>query len=1157
MKKTEKGKSSRTMHLAIKYLLMVKFILIFLFATALQSFGNGYGQGKIQLKLNNVEIKQVLKALEAQGEYRFVYKDQILPKGYKVTIDVDNATIQEVMDKVLENTSLGYRQLSEQLIVITKIGTDVNAPFVKAVSGKVVNEQGIPLAGVTVKEKGTTNGTSTKEDGTFSLTVADGASLEISIIGYSSQTVDVGSQTNIIIRLAAQVNKLDEVVVIGYGVQKKSVVTGAISSVKAGDIDNQPIARVEQFLQGRASGLTIAASSGQPGSASTLRVRGTTSINNSDPLYVVDGIPVDIGGIDYLNPSDIESIEVLKDAASAAIYGTRAASGVILVTTKKGKAGRSVMVYNGYYGTQASAHKLDLLDATQYVTLRNEASLAGGGGLIFSNPASLGKGTDWQSLIFNKSAKIQDHELSISGGNDKSTFYTSFGYFEQEGIIATDISKYKRLNFRFNGTHKINNWLTVGSNLGYSHIKGVGIGGLNTEYGGILSSVVNLDPVTKAVITDPSEANAAPYLATNNNSSASSVRAGKPDGQGIVRDANGNPYGISSYVAQEMSNPLAYIKTHLGNFGWSDNLVGNAFLEVEPIKGFKVRTNLGAKYAFYGSESFNPYYFYNTVNLNKDHNSFYSESNRSLNYTWENTASYTHAFGKHQVTALIGTGAYVDNFSNRRQGTTIYDFPVNSFSEASNLHYDLPDSVKKGWAYEDYAHKISSVYARLNYNYAERYLIQGTVRRDGSSRFGSNNKYGYFPSGSIGWVASKEDFWPTNRYVNFLKVRGSYGVTGNDNIGDFTYVSTISGGRNYTFGSDYTFGNSPTRIANPDLRWEQTSQTDIGFDAVAFRDFTLGFDWYKKKTTGMLRIQEVPLYVGVGGPSSNIASMTNSGYELELGYKKTISGVKLEVSANISHLKNTVTFISNGVEYLTGAKPQSSQLEIARIQVGHPIGAFYGYETQGIFQTQAEINSYTNKSGGLIQPNAKPGDFRWADLNGDGTITNADRTFIGDPTPDWSYGLTVNASYHGFDVVVFGQGANGNQIYNALRRLDIPTANYTTQALNRWTGPGTSNTFPRLSTNDPNGNFSNPSSFYLEDGDYFRIKVLQLGYTLPNSIMSRIHLQKMRVYVSGNNLLTITKYTGYDPEIGGSSYGIDRGFYPQARSFTAGLNLTF
>ena len=1016
------------------------------------------------------------------------------------------------------------------------------------VSGRITTSTGEPAAGATVTVKRTALATSADANGNFRINVPSSNSILVfSSVGMTPVEMQAGSSRLLNVVLQPSTASLSEVVVIGYGTQKKSVVTGAISSVKASDIDNQPIARIEQFLQGRASGLTIAASSGQPGAGSTLRVRGTTSINNSDPLYIVDGTPVDIGGIDYLNPNDIESIEVLKDAASAAIYGARAASGVILVTTKKGRAGKTLVSYNGYYGTQAPAHKLDLLNATQYATLQNEASLASGGAIKFANPAGLGVGTDWQGIIFNNSAKIQDHEISISGGNDRSTFFTSFGLFNQEGIVAPEISSYKRFNFRMNANHKINNWLSIGTNLGYSHIKSMGVGNTNSEYGGVLSSAINLDPITVPVITDPAIAATSPYAPSANNL----------NGLGTVKDAAGNPYGISTIVQQEMANPLAYIKTHLGNYGWSDNMVGNAFVEIEPLKGFKVRTNIGAKYAFYGNESFAPIAYLNASTITKN-NSLFRGSNRSFNYTWENTASYSRSIGLHNFTALVGTGAYVDNYFSRNSGVTYQNLPINTFADAS-MNYSVVAADRIGSGSENTPHKVSSIYGRLTYDYGEKYLFTGIIRSDGSSRFGSNNKYGYFPSASVGWVASKEHFWPANTAINFFKLRGSYGVTGNDNIGDFRYVSTIGGGRNYTFGTNdlYTVGYSPNGISNPDLKWEQTSQADVGFDATLLRNFTVSFDWYNKKTTGMLLGVNVPLYVGVGGPVGNVADMQNKGYELELGYNKMIQSVKFEVKANISHLKNTVTSLGLDKQYLTGATLQSSQYELSRIAVGHAIGSFYGFQTMGIFQTQADVNNYVNKNGGLIQPNAKPGDFKWADLNGDGVIDANDRTFIGDPTPDWSYGFTVSAATKGFDLVIFGQGAAGNQIFNGLRRLDITNANWTTKALNRWTGPGTSNDFPRLTTTDPNHNFSNPSAFYLESGDYFRIKVLQLGYTLPASLISKVHFQKVRIYVSGNNLVTFTKYTGFDPEIGGGSYGIDRGFYPQARSFTAGINLTF
>ena len=512
---------------------------------------------------------------------------------------------------------------------------------------------------------------------------------------------------------------------------------------------------------------------------------------------------------------------------SAAIYGARAASGVILVTTKKGKGGKVLIGYNGYYGTQAPAHKLHLLNATEYATLQNEASLASGGGIKFANPAALGVGTDWQSIIFNKSARIQDHEVSISGGNDRASFYTSFGLFDQEGIVAPEISEYKRFNFRTNANYKINNWLTIGTNVGFSHIKAHGVGNTNSEYGGVLSSAINLDPITQAIITDAVIAGASPYAPGTNN----------VNGLGTVRDANGNPYGISTIVQQEMTNPLAYIKTHLGNYGWSDNFVGNGFAEIEPIRGLKIRSNIGAKYSFYGNESFAPIAYLNASTITKN-NSFYRENDRGLNYTWENTASYSRSIDAHHFTVLAGTGAYVDNYLSRNGGVTYQNLPINSFHDAS-MNYSVVAADRIGWGSEYTAHKVSSVYGRLTYDYAEKYLFTGIIRRDGSSRFGSNNKYGYFPSGSVGWVASKESFWPQNKVVGFFKLRGSYGVTGNDNIGDFRYVSTISGGRNYTFGSSdlYTIGYSPNGISNPDLKWEQTSQADVGFDASSVHQF--------------------------------------------------------------------------------------------------------------------------------------------------------------------------------------------------------------------------------------------------------------------------------------------------------------------------------
>jgi TonB-linked SusC/RagA family outer membrane protein len=1011
-------------------------------------------------------------------------------------------------------------------------------------TGTVSDKTGETLPGVSVVVKGTVNGAATDIQGGYKITSTRSTEILVfSFVGYVTQEIETPAGIPLKVVLASSAVGLSELVVIGYGTQKKSVVTGAISKVKSTDLEYMPIVRIEQALQGRTTGVSVASSSGQPGASSTVRVRGTTTINNSNPLYVVDGVPLDNGGIDYLNSDDIESIEVLKDAASAAIYGTRAASGVIIVTTKKGKSGSlkvgsgSMSVnFNAYFGTQAPAKKLELLNATDYATLRNEASVNGGGPVVFDNPSSFGTGTDWQSTIFNKSAKIQNYELSISGGNDKSNYYTSMGYFTQEGVIATDISNYKRLNLRFNSAHKVKDWLRFGNNIGYTHIKSQGSLNTNSEYGGPRSSAINLDPITQTVITDPAIANASPYI-----------------DHFVVRDANGNPYGISQYVGQEMTNPLAYIQTRLGNFGWSDNLIGNMYAEIEPIKGLKVKSDIGAKLAFYGDESFSPVSYLN-ASTSTSNNSYYRSNNRGFIWNWENTASYTRSFGKHNGTVLIGTSAFVENFIG--VNATYKNLPVNTFAEASmNYNVVAADRVGGGWETPD--HKVSSIFARVIYNYNEKYLFTGIVRRDGSSRFGSNNKYGIFPSASIGWVASRENFWPENKVVTFVKLRGSYGVNGNDNIGDFQYMSTVGGGRNYTFGADgYVIGYSPNAPANPDLKWEQTSQLNLGFEATFFQDLTLVFDWFNKNTTGMLQPVILPGYVGAAGfPTGNVGSMTNKGVEMELGYHKKIGEFDLKFSGNASYLKNEITELGT-VDFISGATFQSSSYEISRLAVGHPIGAFYGFQVLDIFQSMSKVQGYVDKNGNMIQPNAKPGDFRYADLNSDGKIDANDRTFIGDPTPTWSYGFTINAAFKGFDIMVFCQGVAGNDVFNGLRRLDIPTANWTSDALGRWTGPGTSTDYPRLAVGDPNGNFSKPSTFFLTNGSYFRFKTIQLGYTIPKKIVEKIGLQLLRVYVTTNNLITFTKYKGYDPEIGGSSYGIDRGVYPQARSFMIGLTVT-
>jgi TonB-dependent starch-binding outer membrane protein SusC len=1015
-----------------------------------------------------------------------------------------------------------------------------------AVSGKVTNgSTGEVLPNATVTVRGTPNTTQTDANGNFKITVPNaGSVLLVTYSGMFDREVNITSGTTVYsVQLQPRFNAMNEVVVVGYGTQRKATLTGAISSIKAKDLENIPNGRIEQALQGRVSGVTILQNSGQPGSGSTIRVRGITTFNNNNPLWVVDGVVVDAGGIGYLNQSDIESIEVLKDAASSAIYGTRAATGVILVTTKKGKAGKPVVTYNGYFGVSAPEHMLKLLNATQYAVLRNESSVAAGGNILFPDVTSLGLGTDWQKAIFNNSAQRYLHEISLSGGNDRSTFYFSAGIQSNEGIVSTEISNANKMNVRFNSSHKLSNIFSFGQTLGYTHQKNMGLGNTNSEYGGPLSSAINLDPITPLVVTDiGSQPNASIYNNT-----------------GIIRDPNGNPYGISNYVGQEMTNPVAYMQTRLGGYGWSDDIVGNAYLEATPIKGLKFRSSVGIKKAYWGNVGYTPlYYLSSTVSSNK--NSYNKGENRVFNWNIENTVNYERKFGNHDFTLLLGQGAYLDN-NGGNVGMTFYNLPINSYKDAS-FNFDVGLANRDGYAGDFTQHKITSLFSRLNYSYLDRYFFTGIVRRDGSTKFGANNKYGVFPSFSAGWNVNRENFWTDNKFVKSLKVKGGYGVVGNDAMDDFRYMSTVVGGYNYAVGSSgvITTGYAPQTLDNPDLHWEQTASTDLGFESQLFNNFSLNVNYYNKKTTGILRPVVIPGYVGVAAnPWDNVADMKNTGFEAELGYHKSLGEFNFSVNANGSTLKNVVTYVAADTNFIGGGASFQSMGTITRIQVGQPYNSFWGYKKLGIFQNDQQVQDYKNKNGQLIQPDARPGDFIWADLNGDGKINSGDldKTFLGSSIPKYTFGFTINMEFKGFDFMAFAQGVAGNKIFQGLRRLDILASNYPAIAMSRWTGEGSSTNYPRLISSDPNGNFGNMSEFYLESGDYLRLKVLQLGYTFPANMLSKAGISKLRLYATVENLLTFTNYTGYDPEVGGGVFGIDRGQYPQARTILGGIQLSF
>ena len=1002
---------------------------------------------------------------------------------------------------------------------------------------------GDPLIGATITVKNTNSGTVTEVDGSYELqSVRPNDVLVFSYTGYQEQEIPVSSRIEINVKLESSSTLLDEIIVVGYGVQKKSVVTGSISKVKAEDLEDMPVVRLEQSLQGRTSGVRVTSSSGQPGAGATVRIRGTTTIGDSNPLYIVDGVPIE-GGIDFLNQNDIESIEVLKDAASAAIYGARAANGVVLVTTKQGREGMMEVNYASYYGTQNPWRKLTLLNAREYAILMNEASATAGQGRVFENPDALGEGTDWQDAVFNYDAPIQNHELSLTAGSGRSSYYASFGYFDQEGIVGSkDDSRWQRFSVRLNSTHSVTKRVKFGNTVSYTRTVGRGVAE-NTEFGSPLGRAINLDPITPLIETDPNVLSQPRYA---NNFDL------------LVRDKNGGIYGISDLITSEILNPVAALEVAWGR-GWADKIVGSVFGEWEVIEGLRFRSGIGADLAFWGGEGFTPVFYLNAANR-ADQNSYNRSSARGLLWNWENTLTYDRQLGDHKITLLAGTAA--KRAAGQWQGGTINGIPVTKPEDAS-LSFPTDPASQTFYGYE-YENTLASYFGRVNYNFKSKYLFTALMRVDGSSRFGTNNKYGYFPSVSVGWVLTEEPFLRRNDVVNFLKIRGSYGVNGNDRIGDFRYVSTVGGGRSYTFGSGNNLVNgvSPNAIANPDLKWEETSETNIGFDAKVFKRVSVTFDYFNKNTTGMLLQIEVPGYVGNVGPIGNIAELENKGYELELGYGNTVAGINFDFAGNISYVENKILNLGEDKTFLPGLQRFGPQgIELTRTIEGYAYESFFGYKTDGLFQNETDVAAYTNSDGQLLQPNAQPGDIRFVDVNGDGVLNEDDRTIIGDPTPNWTYGFNFSAGYKGFDLVLFGQGVWGNDVYNATRRFDLPKANFTADALGRWTGEGTSTDFPRLNLNDgdpgtSNQNLTRSSDFWLQNGAFFRIKTLQLGYTLPLEISQRAGMKKARVYVSANNLWTLTGYKGFDPEVGAGA-GVDKGIYPQPRYYLVGVNVTF
>lgn len=1037
------------------------------------------------------------------------------------------------------------------LIMLLALVVSITAFAQKAnYSGVVVDGHGDPIIGASVVQKGTTTGTVTDLDGNFKVSADAGSTLVISYIGYKTKEVKGGS--NLHVSLVDNAENLNEVVVIGYGTQKKSVVTAAIAKVSAEDLAGTAPVRMDNALKGLAAGVQVTSSSGQPGAAARIRIRGTGTINTSDPVYVVDGLPIE-GGLDYINPNDIQSIEVLKDAASCAIYGTRGANGVVLVTTKKGKMGKVAVNYNFSYGWQNPWKKRDVLNASQYAVMMNEGLVNSGMAPKYADPYSYGNGTNWQDEVFNSNAPVSNHDLSISGASEKVNYYLSLGFYSQDGIVGGnyDRSNYERLTLRSNTKYNIfdvskdRNWLNrmdVTVNLSYARIKSTGID-VNSQYGSVLGSALAMSPILTPTLT------AEEAEAQNQKYSGNSAYV-------PLYDSNGNMYTIAGADYNEMTNPLASLSLP-GSHGWSHKFVTDFIGELQIWDGLKYRISYSTDLSFWGSESHQIKYYMTDANKST-RTSATSESDRGTVWQLENTLTYDKTFGNHTINVVLGQSAFRN--TGWTLGAQVYNLSDLTKPYMSNATGLAENGDRNGWGGPNNPSKRASLFARVSYNYAERYMLQATVRRDGSSKFGPNNKYATFPSFSLGWNVTNEKFM-ANRpaWFNTLKARGSWGKNGNDNIGDFGYTVLTSSGNNYIFGSTegIVTGVKASGLANADLKWEESIQTDLGLD-FGFLDNALTFtvDWYKKKTSGMLMTMNIPSYVGEAKPTGNVGEMENSGVEFEAGYRFHIADAKFNMKGNLSYLHNKLIQYGNDTGWANLDYIQTAGT-ITRAQNGEPFPFFYGLKTDGIFQNQAEIDAYVNADGKKIQPDAKPGYVRFVDSNGDGSITDDDRVKIGKGTPDWSFGFNFNAAWRGFDFSMMWQGTIGNDICDATRRIDVKTVNLPSWMLGRWTGEGTSNKYPIFILGD-NVNWKS-SDLYIHDGSYLRLKNIQLGYTVPSSLTQKFMVEKLRFFVSAENLLTFTKYWGYDPEIssGGTSLGVDYGVYPQSRVWTVGFNIGF
>ena len=1061
-----------------------------------------------------MELSELLEEIERLSEFDFLYKSELLKNRPKVTVEAGRASIKEIMKSVMPE-DLKY-EVFEKTIIIKK---KTNLDFVQSadetadvsISGKVIDENGSGLPGASVVIQGTANGTTSDLDGNYKLSVPEGAVIEVSFVGYKTQVITVGSRTVIDVSMAEDLATLGEVLVIGYGTVERKDATGAISSVKGEDFRNLPVEGIDKAIQGRIAGVQVVRNGGAPGASTAIRIRGTGTVNNSEPLYIVDGIPT--SSIDGLNPNNIESIEVLKDASASAIYGTRAANGVVIVTTRKGESGKLSMNVNAYTGISNVAKTIDVLDASTLAEIKRERYTNDGIPInaIWQDSQYQTQRTNWQDELFT-TGKTQNVDLSISGGNEKSTFMVALGYYNEEGIVKK--AKADRFTLRINSDHKVTKWLKVGQNMALSTRSSNGFN-TNSAQNGLIWSAIRFHP-------------GLPIMNSNGEFSTNQI-------SGEFGDIN---------------NPLFEVDIQDSN-NRSTRLLSNFTSEVSITEGLKFKANFGIDGSISDSRAFNAQIL-NQIRQ-RTNNSASRNYGQGYSFLMEYFLAYDKTFGDSKI-GFVG-GYTQQSFNSQGFSASAVNLPDEDPSQRF-LSTGTPNSTSEFKSHDG----LRSVFGRFNYTLKDKYLFTATVRSDESSRFAKGNRRGVFPAFSLGWRVSDEDFFDIP-FISDMKVTAGWGELGNQNVDRLQYLSRISRGQRYSFGydgSNNVIGANQSSFANQNITWETVRMSNIGI-ALGFLDnrLTSNFNYFIKNTDNMLLS---PPAIGAQGnnpsPYLNVGKVRNQGLEIELNWQSTKNEFTYSVGANAAFINNKVVKLVDGT-FLANRLYGRPNQELTRTYVDNPIGTFYGWKTDGLFQTQADIDNHAT------QPGAVPGDVRFVDLNKDNVIDDQDRTILGSPNPKMTYGVNANMSYKGFDVTMFFLGVAGVDIYNADRMQGLDASypfNLYSDITKRWTGPGTSNEIPRVSTLRTNLNHRT-SDMFIESGDFLRMKNFTIGYTLPASVIDKAGLSRLRFYVTAQNLFTITGYSGLDPELGitdgNTQQNVDFAQFPQARTFLIGVNIGF